>query len=91
MLVELGNGKTVSMSLEYFLEMTEDGYQQMIAADMGEHINDPFFDSVLRETSDEAWWITGGDRAAVPDELDLTEIDSLEKYIDLDLEPTYDD
>lgn len=41
---QLSTGKTVLLTMEQFLEMTDEKEQELIAADSGVEINDPFND-----------------------------------------------
>jgi len=80
MIYQLQTGKIIELSLEQYLEMTDDDIEYFIAFNVGELVNNPFFRSsfqnkpVIEQDED----IT----------LNLTEMDSDDKLIDLDLDQT---
>lgn len=45
MLITLNNGKTVEISFEKYIEMSDEKFQLFLEDDHGEVINDPFFQS----------------------------------------------
>lgn len=75
MLYQLSNGKVVEISLEDFFEMSDSDFQNLMAFNLGEHINNPFIYSAIDEEED------------VEDEEkieELTDIDDLDKLMDQD-------
>lgn len=48
MIYQLPNGRSIEMSVEQYFRMTDDDFQNLIAYNHGEEINDPFALSVLR-------------------------------------------
>lgn len=48
MLVSLPNGKTIEMSVDQYLSMTDEDYQYLVAAGVGEEISDPFHNSYIK-------------------------------------------
>lgn len=80
MLYQLPNGRTIEMSVEQYLDMTDDDYQDLIAQNYGDEIEDPWFGSVLSRPS-----II--DPMIEPPIIDLTQIPDIEKlHPDLDFE-----
>ena len=47
MLYNLPNGKTIEITVNQFLEMTDEDLEYLIAFNHGNEINNPFFGSVL--------------------------------------------
>jgi hypothetical protein len=41
-IVSLPNGKAISMSIEAYLELDDEGYQLLMSLDAGSEINNPF-------------------------------------------------
>ena len=80
MIYQLQTGKIIELSMEQYLEMTDDDIEYFIAFNIGELVNNPFFRSsfnnkpVIEQDED----IT----------LNLTEMNSDDKLIDLDLDQT---
>lgn len=87
MLYNLPNGKTINLSLEEFLSLTDEEVQFLVAYDYGEHINNPRRGSVLgkssRDDEDEKEEIED-DEVEVISELDNTS--NYDKTQDLDSE-----
>jgi hypothetical protein len=83
MLYQLPNGRTIEMSVEQYLDMTDDDFEYLIAHNYGDELEDPFFGSVLTKPA-------LADYVPDPVILDLTEITDLEKLgnpdLDLDIE-----
>lgn len=48
MIYQLPNGKSIELSTEQYLKMSDQELRNLIAADAGEEFNDPFIYSVLR-------------------------------------------
>lgn len=51
MLYQLPTGKTIDISFEYWLTLTDEELQLIIASDSGVMIPSPFFESVIRKRS----------------------------------------
>ena len=47
MLYQLPNGKVVNLSIEDFLDLTDEDIQYLMSLDYGEHIRDPFKGSAV--------------------------------------------
>lgn len=83
MLYQLPNGRTIEMSVEQYLDMTDDDFEYLIAHNYGDELEDPFFGSVLTKP---------GSPDYIPDPVivDLTQITDLEKLgnpdLDIDIE-----
>jgi hypothetical protein len=78
MIYQLSTGKVIEISLEQFLEMTDDDIEYLVAYNVGESINNPFFKSSFQNK------VT----IEVDDDItpDLLETDSVQKLSDLDLD-----
>lgn len=78
MIYQLPNGKTIHLSIEEYLELTDQDIQYLISVNAGEYRNSPFYDSVLkrnkRHSSDEEEETLEEDRSIdfVPDNEELT-------------------
>lgn len=85
MIYQLPNGKCIEMSVEQYLKMTDEDFQNLIGYNFGEEFNDPFIHSVLRH---------GPAKEDIEDELeedypeedfeDLIDISPEEKFLDED-------
>ena len=85
MIYQLANGKCIEMSVEQYLKMTDEDFQNLIGYNFGEEFNDPFMHSVLRH---------GPVKEDIEDELeedypeedfeDLIDISPEEKFLDED-------
>lgn len=75
MLYQLSNGKVVEISVEDFFEMSDADFQNLMAFNLGEHINNPFINSAINEEEEPE------DEEKV---VELTDIDNLEKFLDQD-------
>lgn len=82
MIINLPNGKSIEVSLEAYLRMTDDDFEYLMAVNWGEELRNPFESSVLLYGE------------AKPDEFDEEEeteeyVDpsDLDKLQDLDIEP----
>lgn len=51
MLYQLPNGKVIHISIEEYLDLTDEDIQYLMSLDYGEHITDPFSGSALRKNS----------------------------------------
>jgi hypothetical protein len=49
MLYQLPNGKVIEISLDDYLEMTDIDFQNIMAFNLGEHINNPWVNSAIDE------------------------------------------
>ena len=47
MLYQLSNGKVVEMSVEQFLELTDEDFQFLMCLDAGDVVEDPFFGTAM--------------------------------------------
>lgn len=47
MIINLPNGKTIEVSLEVYLRMTDDDFEYLMSMNWGEEFNNPFIASVL--------------------------------------------
>jgi hypothetical protein len=47
MLYQLPNGKVVEMSVEQFLELTDEDFQFLMCLDAGDVVEDPFFGTAM--------------------------------------------
>lgn len=52
MLYQLPTGKTIELSFEQFINMTDDDQQYLIARNYGDHVSNPFHHSVLKDLHD---------------------------------------
>ena len=53
MLYQLPNGKVVHLSIEEFLDLTDEDIQYLMSIDFGEHIRDPFTGSAVENNKRE--------------------------------------
>ena len=51
MIFQLPNGKSIEMSIEQYLNMTDEDLNSFVAFNWGEELNDPFTRSVLQDRS----------------------------------------
>lgn len=85
MLYQLPNGRTIEMSVEQYLDMTDDDFEYLMAHNFGDELEDPWFGSVLSKPG------SSTDFIVEPTITDLTQISDIEKLGDPDLDmPTYD-
>lgn len=47
MIISLPNGKSIEVSLEVYLRMTDDDFEYLLSINWGEEFNNPFESSVL--------------------------------------------
>ena len=85
MIINLPNGKSIEVSLEVYLRMTDEDYEYLVSANWGDDLNNPFVSSVL---------LNGESKHNYDYEEELEENseecidpDSLDKLQDLDIEP----
>lgn len=85
MLYQLPNGRTIEMTVEQYLDMTDDDFEYLIAHNYGDELEDPWFGSVLTKPP-------VADVITETPFVDLTQITDLEKLAapDLDLSPDSD-
>ena len=51
MIYQLPNGKSIEMSIEQYLRMSDEDLKNLVSYNLGEEYNDPFIYSVLRHGS----------------------------------------
>jgi hypothetical protein len=56
MLYQLPNGKVVHLSIEEFLDLTDEDIQYLMSIDYGEHIMDPFTGSAVENNTREKYY-----------------------------------
>ena len=56
MLYQLPNGKVIYLSVEQFLELTDQDIQYMMSIDFGDHIVNPFADSAIIKNQKEKFY-----------------------------------
>lgn len=78
MLVNLPTGKTMEMTLDQYLSLEDNDFQELIAMGYGEHINDPFHGSILHSSP--------GIKDEIDDSPDLGVSPPFLKISDLDIE-----
>jgi hypothetical protein len=71
------NGKIIEMSVEQYLDMTDDDFQDLMANNYGEEVEDPWFGSVLTSTKSNPY---------IPEIEDLTQISFEDKIKPTDLD-----
>jgi hypothetical protein len=78
------NGKIIEMSTEQFCDMTDDDFQDLMANNYGEEVEDPWFGSVLTSTKS---------YPDIPEIEDLTQLSFEDKIkpTDLDLPDIVED
>lgn len=69
--VELGNGRTVFLTLDEWLDMTHERYQELIANNEGYEIDNPF-DKILSRIKDNPRDVLDIDLPNLPKETDQT-------------------
>jgi len=85
MFYQLPNGKVIEISTEQFVEMSDEELEYLIAYNYGEHMENPWYGSILNKQID-----TDIDDIIeiVPD---LTNISEIDKLIDLDMDYNEED
>ena len=53
MIYQLPNGKVVYLSIEEYLDLTDEDIQYLMALDFGEHVRDPFSGSAVKKNTKE--------------------------------------
>ena len=56
MLYQLPNGKVVHLSIEEYLDLTNEDVQYLMSIDYGEHITDPFSGSAVEKNTKEKYY-----------------------------------
>jgi hypothetical protein len=56
MLYQLPNGKVVHLSIEEYLDLTDEDIQYLMSIDYGEHIRDPFKGSAVESNTREKYY-----------------------------------
>lgn len=83
MLYQLPNGRTIEMSVEQYLDMTDDDFEYLIAHNYGDELENPWFGSVLTKPA-------SADPIYEEPYVDLTQITDREKLVAPDLDLTQD-
>lgn len=78
MFYQLPNGKVIEISTEQFIEMSDEELEYLIAYNYGEHMENPWYGSILNKQLDLDLDET---IEIMPD---LTNISEIDKLIDLD-------
>lgn len=85
---QLPNGKSIEMSVEQYLSMTDEELNGLVALNWGQTIEDPFSSSALRSSTNDCvdmeFEELDPDMLSPDDLADLTELNSIEKLDDLD-------
>jgi hypothetical protein len=53
---QLPNGKVIHLSVEEFLDLTDEDIQYLMSIDYGEHIRDPFTGSAVEKNTKEKYY-----------------------------------
>ena len=56
MLYQLPNGKVIFLTVEQYLELTDEDIQYMMSIDHGEHATNPFTDSAVVQNTKEKYY-----------------------------------
>ena len=56
MIYQLPNGKVIHLSIEEFLDLTDQDIQYLMSIDYGEHIRDPFSGSAVEKNTKEKYY-----------------------------------
>jgi hypothetical protein len=56
MIYQLPNGKVVHLSIEEYLDLTDEDIQYLMSIDYGEHIRDPFLGSAVESNTKEKYY-----------------------------------
>lgn len=56
MLYQLPNGKVVHLTIEEFLDLTDEDVQYLMSIDYGEHVRDPFMGSAVDQNTKEKYY-----------------------------------
>jgi hypothetical protein len=82
MIYQLPNGKVIEISIEQYIELSDEELEYLIAYNYGETLEDPWFGSVLSKGEQESTEI-------LEIQLDLTDTPDDEKLDDLDVDNKY--
>lgn len=86
MIVSLANGKSIEVSLEQYLRMSDDDFNFLVARNYGDEIADPFHSSHLKDGHDEIDLTPVINEDSIielePEIEDLTSITDEEKLLD---------
>ena len=89
MLYQLPNGKTIYLSIDEFLNLTDNDVQYLMASNSGESITSPFFGSAMKKNATER--IKGDPIPKKPKEpIDDSELDVNIDDLDPDDFPSYE-
>lgn len=80
MIIQLPNGKTMEMSVEQYLRMSDDEYNSLVGSGLGDEISDPFHGSVLRNGE----WVEPKEIEELAEEVQL-DADELTELMDVDM------
>jgi len=78
MLYNLPTGKVIELSLEQYLEMTDEEFEYLISINYGDAIENPFFGSILESSPS---FFELDDISIIPSESIIEEIDDSIDYI----------
>lgn len=99
MLISLLNGKVINVPASLYLELTDEEwareYEELMAFNFGDDDSDIWRDSIIRENPGKKDKIKKVDPDTVdsetePEVLDLLDLDSMEKLLDMDLPESMD-
>lgn len=82
MIYQLPNGKVIEISIEQYIELSDEELEYLIAYNYGETLEDPWFGSALSKGEEEKPEI-------LEIRLDLTDTPNDEKLDDLDIDNKY--
>lgn len=83
MIYQLSSGKTIEITLEQYLDLTDEDIEYLIAYNIGDEIDNPFFSSSF--THKQVNLVEDDKNEEV---LDLLDTDIVQKLTDLDLDKT---
>ncbi len=81
-MINLPNGKSIEMSLEVYLRMTDDDYEYLLSVNWGDDVLNPFAGSVLLYGESTEKFVDEED----DDEENIEEMSDLDKLQDIDAE-----
>lgn len=82
MIINLPNGKTIEVSAEVYLRMTDEDFEYLVSINCGDDVTNPFEASVL---------LYGEAKQDDEEEDDVPEPSDLDKLLDLDAENMSDE
>ena len=53
---QLPNGKVINLTLDQFLDLTDEDIQYLVSMGHGEHIRDPFYGSAVQDNKQEKYY-----------------------------------